>query len=69
MQNTAAEEESLKGVTISEDCFAKLQFVIMRPVLGAILGFAFRQWRSNSLVIRKNLSEILKVGARNPFVT
>jgi hypothetical protein len=38
MQNTAAEEESLKGVTISEDCFAKLQFVIMRPVFGAILG-------------------------------
>ncbi len=35
MQNTAAEEESLKGVTISEDCFAKLQFVIMRPVFGA----------------------------------
>jgi hypothetical protein len=37
MQNTAAEEESLKGVTISEDCFAKLQFVIMRSVFGAIL--------------------------------
>ena len=29
MQNTAAEEESLKGVTISDDCFAKLKFVIM----------------------------------------
>jgi hypothetical protein len=28
MQNTAAEEESLKGVTVSDDCFAKLQFVI-----------------------------------------
>jgi predicted ATPase len=25
MQNTAAEEERLKGVTLSEDCFAKLQ--------------------------------------------
>ena len=38
MQNIAAEEESLKGVTISDDCFAKLQFVIMRPVFYAILG-------------------------------
>ena len=31
--------------------------------------FALRQCRSNSLIIRKNLSEILKVGARNLFVT
>ena len=46
MQNTAAEEESLKGVTISEDCFAKLQFVIMRPVFGAILGARRKQRRS-----------------------
>jgi hypothetical protein len=38
MQNTAAEEESLKGITISDDCFAKLQSVIMRPVFGAIFG-------------------------------
>jgi hypothetical protein len=35
MQNTAAEAERLKGVTISEDYFAKLPFVIMRPVFAA----------------------------------
>jgi hypothetical protein len=33
MQNTAAEEESLKGVTISDDCFAKLKFVIYETSL------------------------------------
>jgi hypothetical protein len=38
MQNTAAEEERLKGVTLSEDCFAKLQFLIMRPALPRHLG-------------------------------